>query len=117
MIISPQYGPQLDRRDGTIGELQLELRYVVTTAGGLCWPKRCGTKTFTARRAAEAWLARGQLANPPSDSHSEPRRSICDAIQELTVEPWWCYPGHHDPAGLTEEGYRKTLDTLGVGKI
>jgi hypothetical protein len=93
MIISKEYGPQLDGRDGTCGELKLVKRWVlVNPLTGRVWPASQGRHTCTLQAEAESLLSDVRKNNNP------------DAYPVgLSVRPWWCWPGHHDPACPVEE--------------
>ena len=90
MQTSNQYGPQFDPTDGTIGELQLEKRYVICLAdGSMSYPHQ-GRFTSATRAEAQERLNMIKAAHPAVGSVDH-------------VEAWWCYPRHHDPVGPVEE--------------
>lgn len=87
MIISPEYGPQIDVRDGTCGETKLELRWVLCDGRGHIWTSRQGRYTRETREEVETWIEQIKAANPKE----------LYAVG-LNARPCWCWPGHFDPA-------------------
>jgi hypothetical protein len=96
MIISPQYGPQFDGTDGTIGpKVHLIKRWTLCTEtreGGI-WGGRNGQNTYATLEDAERRIAVIRKNNRPGDYP-----------EDLHAVAWWCYPVHFDPAGRYEEG-------------
>ena len=100
MIIDPQYGPQFDRRDGTVGKTQLVLRYALMhppdhwDGGPWVWPAHQGRYTFPTEAEAEAHLALVRSANS---------LERFPELKTLRVEPVWSWPRHFDPCGTVKE--------------
>ena len=92
----PQYGPQLDNVDGTIGRnIQLVVRYVLVSGPyEKMWSTRQGRFTKETCAEAEEWCRVVKEANPNHDL----------VPKDLRVAPIWCYPGHFDPVGRIEPG-------------
>ena len=89
MTVSKQYGPQFDASDGTIGELQLVLRYVLVSGeDASMWTSRQGRYTHATLKEASDAAALYKASNAPDREPSD-----------LRPAPWWCYPGHFDPCG------------------
>lgn len=96
MIIDPDYGPQFDPTDGTIGQTQLVRRWVIKRGPGLFdffAPYRQGRYTYATKEECEAH-AQLFIDNPTN------RREL---VEGLFAEEWWCYPGHFDPAHPVNE--------------
>ncbi len=93
MIISPEYGPQFDRTDGTIGDLQLVKRWCIgdSAKDGQMWTPRQGRYTYESEEQADSAIKLYQKSNPPDRVPST-----------LVAVAWWCYPGHFDPCGRCE---------------
>ena len=106
MKIDRSYGPQLDLRDGTIGDTKLVRRFVVakTDVGGFdrVWGGRHGYCTYAEKRRA-GYLLRAIKANNP------PHESVGWEVQE-----WWCWPHHFDPIcqAITEEEHERQMRAL-----
>ena len=90
MIISKDYGPQLDPADGTCGEIKLVKRWVLIYSDDghpALWGPRQGRGTNAtkaeAQRKAKVFIANNPPGKVPAD---------------LRAAPWWCWPGHFDPA-------------------
>lgn len=87
MIKNEELGVQFDWRDGTIGDLQLVKRWVLTTPDGWMWGRHFGQNTSSTQEEAEEKLQKMRESNP----------NIKAEMDSLSVTPWWCYPTHFDP--------------------
>lgn len=87
MIKDEEQGVQFDGRDGTIGDLQLVKRWVLTTPDGWMWGRHYGQNTSATQEEAEEKLRKMRESNP----------NIKAEMDSLSVTPWWCYPVHFDP--------------------
>jgi len=88
MKISKEYGPQYDNKNGTIDNLQLVKRYVITDNDSVMISARQGRFTYATENEAEE-LRQAILTVNSSDIFKN----------GLQVECWWCYPNHFDPIG------------------
>jgi len=90
----PDYGPQLDPVDGTIGtRTQLVKRWVLVHGPGEeFFTARQGRYTRTTKEEAEEWIDRIKNSN-----HKD---LVPDDLRAIQM---WCYPGHFDPASRIEE--------------
>ena len=99
MIISEKYGPQLDTSDGTIGELKLVERFVVTylNSNGFRSSFRPlqGPCTFYSKESADLYCESVLRSNPKGSYGSK-------FTTGLRAEKWWCYPVHFDPIAPVE---------------
>ena len=92
MIISKDYGPQLDPTDGTIGKLQLVKRWVLVSGEhDEIWTHRQGRYTHATRKGAQLAVDEYVLGNP-----------LDRVPADLRTIQMWCYPGHFDPCGRIE---------------
>lgn len=100
VIKDSEYGPQFDRSDGTVGEIQLVRRWVLVHGPeGRMFTPRQGSYTRATREEAEHYrreIAEGNPANLVPD--------------DLRVEEWWCWPSHFDPKAPTlDKGRSKPI--------
>ena len=91
MINDRVFGPQFDPTDGTLGPLQLEKRWVLTT-NHMVWPSAQAFFTYDTRGQAEDHLKILEDAE-------------VSIPLDLAVHAWWCWPDSHFPAyrGEAEE--------------
>lgn len=87
MIISKEYGPQLDAIDGTCGDIKLVRRWVLWSKSGGIFGSSQGRYTYATKPAAEQALA-SVIRSNPLDRYPK----------DLTTKAYWCWPGHYDPA-------------------
>lgn len=94
MIVSPRYGPQLDVTDGTIGELQLVRRFVIT----------CGGEFFGTRQGRYTYATRDEAQSRADAIQNEPTNIARKLVPGyLQAAEWWCYPEHFDPVAPAPE--------------
>ena len=98
MIISKEYGPQFDPSDGTVGECQLVIRYVLVCdpspplfSGGMIHPKQ-GRFTKATLEEALASIEEIKSNNPEDRIPKNLRAARC-----------WCWPNHFDPLRLIDD--------------
>ena len=109
MIISPEYGPQFDPKDGTTGKLQLVKRWVLAYpdkqfGGWILWRGRDGRDTKATKREAD------ELAQ----AFVNENRGNGLVPEGLQAREAWCYPSHHDFAGFID-AYAWMEKFAGVG--
>ncbi len=90
MIIDPQWGPQFDPRDGTIGKIQLVKRWRLVRGNGACFDPQCGIYTWETEAQASARAEAFLRENPEGSPNHH-------FVKGLHAEEWWCYPVHFDP--------------------
>lgn len=96
MKISKAYGPQFDRTDGTIGDLQLVKRWmIVNEVTGNTFTSRQGRYTRQTKREVDEWITELEASNSP-----DRLQQIEGSPVKLVAVEFWCYPEHFDPVGL-----------------
>ncbi len=85
MINDPQFGPQFDPSDGTVGHIQLVKRWGLTSLG-LVWPNPKAVFMYDDQEEAEQHLELLKETRP------------ADIPFDLQVVGWWCWPTTKCPA-------------------
>jgi len=92
MRIHPQYGPQFDSSDGTVGKTQLVKRWVIVNEKdrNIFTPLQ-GIYTRETKSEAEAYAESIRNSN-----------SVEKIGGKIEVCAWWCWPFHFDPVARAE---------------
>jgi len=89
MLDDPITGPMFDPEDGTVGRIQLQLRWALTSLR-MVWPQPKAVFMYDDQFSASEHL---RLLR-------ETGRQI---PHDLTVETWWCWPASLCPAYLAKK--------------
>jgi hypothetical protein len=93
MIIDPNYGPQFDPSDGTIGPHQLVRRWVIEDKPGNLFYRPWGEYTFATQDDCQTRIAEFQ-SNPTNDPK---------LVEGLEAAEWWCAADCFEPRYKVEE--------------
>lgn len=89
MIEDPVAGPMFDPEDGTVGRIQLQKRWALTSLR-MVWPQPRAAFMYESQLVASEHI---RLLQETGQS----------APLDLEVKNWWCWPTSMCPAYLTKE--------------